>query len=370
MPSPNPVAALEIDLWLKQAAGLRAVGNLAGAVQLYQRVLRRSPSHADALREMGSAALETGAFDVASELLAQAVKAAPRSAAALIALARAHAAAGRSAEAITQLRKAQPLAPRDSELFVLLGDAQLDTGDRANALRSFRMALKLAPGHPRAAHMAAALEANNGSAAARNAYAGALFDEYAAYFDSHLVAALGYDAPARMRALIDEVAPERHFDTALDLGCGTGLVAAAMAGKADAMDGIDISERMIEAARAKNLYRRLEAADIDTYLAAPKAAAYDLVLAADVFIYVGRLESVFAGVARALRSPGLFVFSVEHTASDDVEIRSSGRFAQSERYLADLAATHGFGPCANVRIDLRTENGRPIEGRLIALQRA
>jgi predicted TPR repeat methyltransferase len=349
---PRNLAELEIELWLKQAGAQRAAGNLRDAVQLYQRMLARRPSHPDALRELGLAALDTGAFEAAAEILGRAVAAAPRSGAALIGLARTHHAAGRPAEAIALLRNARALSPRDPGLFLLLGDAQLDIGDRDAALRSFRMVMKLAPGHPRAAHMVAALEGSD--LAARNAYTGALFDQYAKTFDSHLVAALRYDVPTQLRGLIDAADADRRFDAALDLGCGTGLVAEAMQGKVAAIDGIDLSPMMVDAARAKNLYRAATTIDIDSFLARREVAgAYEFVLAADVFIYVGRLEGVFAGVARALQPGGLFAFSVEHTTREDVEIRSSGRFAQSEAYIARLAAEHGFA----------------VEGRLLLLER-
>lgn len=371
MPKPpaDPVAALEIDLWLRQAAQHRAAGELGKAVPLYQRVLARDPRNAVALREMGLAALDTGAFDVATGLLTQAVEAAPRSAAALAGLGRAHAAAGRPGEAVAVLHKAQALAPRDAAIALLLGDAQLDAGDRENALKSFRLVLKLDPRHERAAHMVAAL-AGSADAAPRNAYASALFDSYAGFFDSHLVAALGYDAPAGLRRLVDRLAPKRRFEAALDLGCGTGLAAQAFAEKVATIDGIDLAPKMIEAARAKGLYRHLEVADIDFFLARPEAAlAYDLVVAADVFIYVGRLETVFAGVAGALRTGGLFAFSLEHLEAGEVEIRSSGRFAHSEAYIDALAAAHGFTPRASEPTALRTENRRPIPGRLVVLER-
>lgn len=367
-PAANPVAKLEIDLLLKQAAKHRAADELGKAVALYRKVLVREPANADALCEMGLAALDTGAFEVAAKLLTRAVAVAPRSAAALAGLARVHTATGRAAEAVPLLRKAHSLAPRDAGIAMYLGVAQLDAGDSADALRSFRLVLKLDPHHELAAHMVAALD-GTGTAEPRNTYVGGLFDSYADYFDKHL-GALGYDAPARLRQLVDRLAPERRFEAGLDLGCGTGLVAEAFAGKVGAMDGIDLAPKMVETARMKGLYRRLETADIVEFLARPgMSAAYDLVAAADVFIYVGRLEAAFEGIARALRPGGLLAFSLEHAASGDVEIRSSGRFAHSEAYVEGLAAAHELALRASEATNLRTENKRPIAGRLVVMER-
>lgn len=365
----NPATALEIDLWLKQAAKHRRAGALAQAVALYRQVLARVPNHPDALREMGTAALETGALEVAQGFVDRAVKEAPRSPAALVAQARVALAAGQPAKAIGALRKASRHAPEQAGIALLLGEAHLDAGDIEPARRAFREALRLAPGHARASHMVAALD-RDARSEARNAYAAGLFDRYAGFFDSHLVAALKYNAPAELRALVNDVAPQRPFGQALDLGCGTGLVAEAFAGSVDRWDGIDLAPGMIEAARAKGLYARLETADLEEFLArADRAGAYDLIVAADVFIYVGELARTFAGVAAALKPQGLFVFSTEHTADSDVRIRSSGRFAHSEAYIERLAATHGFAIAGRRDTALRTEYGRPIAGRLFALAR-
>ena len=364
----NPVVELENNLWLKQAADHRRAGEIGKAVALYQKVLARTPAHPDALREMGLAALETGASDVAEGLVTRAVQAAPRAAAGHIALGRVRAALGRPREAIASYRKALSISPKAAEIFSLLGEAQLDAGEQDDARRSFRMAVRLRPENRLAAHMLAALE--GGGAGPRNDYAADLFDYYSGIFDSHLVSRLGYAVPSLMRGLIDELAPGRRFNAALDLGCGTGLVAEALSGVLETIDGIDLAPKMVEAARAKNLYRELAVSDIVDWLdRATSKGAYDLVLAADVFIYVGPLEAIFAGTAAALQPGGLFVFSVETLAEGEVEIRSSGRFAHSIGYVRRLAAEHGLELRAARDIAVRTERNAPIPGHIVVLEK-
>ena len=56
---------------------------------------------------------------------------------------------------------------------------------------------------------------------------------------------LGYRGPAVILAALDEVAPGRAFGATLDLGCGTGLMAQALVGRAGPIDGIDLSPGMI-----------------------------------------------------------------------------------------------------------------------------
>ena len=360
----NPVLGLEVDLWLRQAAGHLRAGEIGKAVQLYRRVLARQPRHPAALLGMGDAALQTGTLDVAEGFVAQAAGAAPRSPGPVLALARIRRIQGRPAEAIALCRKALTLGKREAATHVLLGEAQLDAGENEAATASFRRALKLDPGHQLAAHMLAAL--TDGEAAPRNTYVRELFDYYAGIFDTHLTTTLAYDVPARMRAVLDAALPDRAFERALDLGCGTGLVAEALAGRVGAIDGIDIAPAMIEAARARDRYRHLEAAEIGDYLArASTEGAYDLVTAADVFIYVGRLEGIVPGVARALRPCGHFVFSVEETAAADVAIRSSGRFAHGLGYLDGLARGAGLTPVRSEAVGIRKEHGVPIPGRIL-----
>jgi predicted TPR repeat methyltransferase len=363
----NPADELEIDLWLKQAAAARGEGNYARAVELCQKVLTRRPGHAGALAEMAHAACETGAFEVAEGLAQQALHTAPRLVAGHLALGRVLAATSRPEAAIAAYRKALAVAPRDAATFVALGEAQLDVDDRDSARKSFRMAVKLKPDYPLAAHMLAALE--DGAATPRNAYASALFDQYAESFEDHL-SSLGYDVPAHLRRLVEVDNPRRRYDVALDLGCGTGLAARAFGGLVDTIDGIDIAPKMIDAARATGIYRSLEVADVAPWLARQEAEdAYDLMIAADVFIYVGRLEDVFAGVARALRRDGRFAFSVEHLESANVAIRSSGRFAHSPDYIRTLAESHGFVQRVVEEAAIRSERNTPIPGWLFVLGR-
>ena len=92
------------------------------------------------------------------------------------------------------------------------------------------------------------------------AYVQALFDQYAPRFESALVDDLGYRGPALLfKAVLSVRAAARKpafFKRAIDLGCGTGLAAAAFAKEVDHFIGIDLSPRMIERARATGLLCR------------------------------------------------------------------------------------------------------------------
>ena len=185
----------------------------------------------------------------------------------------------------------------------------------------------------------ASVEAGAAPATAPAAYVAGLFDSYADEFDSHLVGALRYQAH---RQLVDQLVATcgggARFRSALDLGCGTGLCGPLVRPMAARLTGVDLSARMIEKARSLGVYDRLEQGDIIEFLDGSEDR-WDLVLAADVFIYVGDLEPVFARLERAM-AEGVFCFSVESLEGDGAGLRllPSLRYAHSEAYLERLAS--------------------------------
>lgn len=203
-------------------------------------------------------------------------------------------------------------------------------------------------------------------------YVEALFDSYAEGFDEHLVGKLGYRTPWLIsELLLGEAQPTKRWRSGLDLGCGTGLMGPLLAPHCEAIDGIDLSTLMLQKAQALGCYRHLVHGDIAEHLRATEHR-HDLVVAADVFVYIGDLRPVFAGVARVLEAGGLFAFSVEEAADavPHFELRASSRYAHAERYLLALTVEHGFTIGRQARTTLRHEQRRPIGGLLMVLARA
>jgi predicted TPR repeat methyltransferase len=103
-------------------------------------------------------------------------------------------------------------------------------------------------------------------------------------------------------------------------------------------------------------------ADVAQYLSETQQS-YDLVLAADVFIYVGALDRVFAGVARVMPPGGVFCFSVEACEEGpDLALRPSLRYAHSPGYIRKLAGQYGFEVQATAGHSIREDQGIPIPG--------
>jgi predicted TPR repeat methyltransferase len=182
--------------------------------------------------------------------------------------------------------------------------------------------------------------------AAPQAYVQGLFDGYADTFDTHLTQVLGYRTPWVLAEQIAQAAPGRRFAAAADLGCGTGLMAPLLQPTCDAIDGVDLSGGMLAKAQATGAYRHLAQADVVDWLNLRPPASYDLIVAADVFVYLGDLAAVFEAVRRALAPDGLFAFSVEqaepHDPLADMRLGESARYAHSAGYVRALAQRTGL----------------------------
>ncbi|MDB5890212.1 MAG: methyltransferase protein [Polaromonas sp.] len=206
---------------------------------------------------------------------------------------------------------------------------------------------------------------------APRSYVESLFDDYADNFDAHLVGQLGYRAH---RVLVEHLlalpaVQGRVFATALDLGCGTGLCGPLIRPHARRLLGIDLSAQMLAKARLTGAYDELAQADLLEHLN-ENTADHALVLSADVFIYVGALDGVFAGMARALEPDGMFCFSVEKAPDDvDFKLTRGMRYAHSERYLRALAAKHAFTVLDMLNHPIRQDQQRAIDGLFVYLSR-
>ena len=281
------------------------------------------------------------------------------------------------ASAADLLRQAIEIAPLWAPAHLALGDALAGLGDAPGARAAWGEAGRLDPSGVLGADLKiAALAGARAPAAPPRDYVRALFDEYAPRFDAHLRGALAYRGP---ELLIDAIgractATGRpfHFARALDLGCGSGLMAAALRAYADTMDGCDLSPKMIELARRTGAYARLRAADVVEYLQDESDGAADLVVAADVFVYLGDLSPVFAQSARVLRRGGLFAFTVQR-GGDDVEDWALGadlRYVHSRACLQRLAEAHGFAATLIEDASTRRDAGQDVPGLVCALVRS
>jgi predicted TPR repeat methyltransferase len=279
---------------------------------------------------------------------------------------------GQHAAAGSYYQRALARDPGLSRCWLLLGQLHQQNGELAEARAAFKHALKAGEDAELVRYlMASVAEASADTpSASPPAYVRSLFDPYAADFDEHLVNTLRYRGHSAVAeaALAD---PRPQWCSVLDLGCGTGLCGSLLRGRAQHLAGVDLSPTMIAHARRRGGYDALHLDDVVKHLR-QTSARHDLVLAADVFIYIGDLRPVLAGVRRVLEPNGRFIFSIEHDdAADNAAgfvLRSSLRYAHAPAAIARLATSAGLALVHQQAFKLREEEGQAIGGCVLVLR--
>ncbi len=261
-------------------------------------------------------------------------------------------------------------APNWAAAWFALGEAREKLGDLDAAAQAFRKSLLADPGDTQGALARLALIGRaDAPRALPQTYVARLFDDYAPRFDKHLTDNLNYRAPALIAEALTAVAPGRRFVSALDLGCGTGLMGAPLRERVDRLAGVDLSAAMIAKARERYLYDRLVVDDALAMLGREPPGSFDLIVAADALVYVGDLAPLFAAVATALTADGLFVFSVETCEGDGFKLEPTMRFAHSRSYVEATAREAGFRPLLIRSASTRREAGADTPGLICVFER-
>jgi predicted TPR repeat methyltransferase len=262
----------------------------------------------------------------------------------------------------------------------LYGLAQEMLGRNEDAATAWRQCLTLDPND----HFGARLDlARIGAMAAEDAtsenFSGGLFDGYAERFDSHLTQALHYNAPALLKETLARISDNAgrpfRFETVYDLGCGTGLMGEAIRAETGFLAGCDLSPRMIERARAKlrtdgePLYDKLAVAGLTSFLASRPDHSAELVIAADVFVYLGELGPVFAQSARVLKPGGLLAFTVQSHPGDGVVVGADRRFAHAESWLRQRLEEARLRPLSVETASTRQDRGVAVPGLIVVAEK-
>ncbi len=280
---------------------------------------------------------------------------------------------GRHGEAGPAYQRAVQLDATLGPAWTLLGQWYQDQGQPAAARQAFEQALALGDDPELNRWFLAALPAAHTGHDPQptperppHHYVEQLFDGYAASFDQHLVHTLGYQAPQQLAALLAANPPVCR-GAALDLGCGTGLCAALLQAHSTAVDGVDLSGAMIKQAQSRGVYRHLHQAEVVQHLQTTEER-YAVLVAADVLIYIGSLQPLFAAARRVLLPGGVWALTVEVAADGrPFELRSSLRYAHSPAYLHSCAAAAGLRVARAESAPLRLHEGQPLQGLVVLL---
>jgi predicted TPR repeat methyltransferase len=338
------------------------------ALAALQSAAQADPDHADAWAAMGQAQQALGQWAGAAESLSRAHALGLQDGALCLALADCQMRLQRPDAALAALDQALAADATLAEAWSLRGNLLRETGRLTEAADAFDQAL-VHGGHPELNrfYLASVRSAEPVPPHPPRAYVESLFDDYAPDFQHHLLHDLKYQAHSTLLAPL--LAEDRHWSLALDLGCGSGLCGQLLAPVCDSVDGVDLSRVMVEQASASGHYRRVDHAELLPFLMSGDELA-DLIVAADVFIYVGALDAVVLAAARRLAPGGVLAFSVEQAdPGHDLQLRPSLRYAHGRAAIERLASACGL----NVRVlwsaAIREDQRRPVMGWYVVLQR-
>lgn len=189
-----------------------------------------------------------------------------------------------------------------------------------------------------------------------------LFDEYADHFEDHLLGELQYQLPEK---IVEEILSWNLKDldqkTALDLGCGTGLLGESLINYVKSIDGVDISAKMLAFATRKECYHNLHKKDIEEFLSNSQEQ-YDLIIGADVFNYLGKLDALLPMIKQKLNKNGRLLYSVESNQNqkEDFQLMSTGRYQHSPNYLESIAKKSGF-KVKQTKVAGRFQGGKAVK---------
>lgn len=406
----------------------RAAGDEAEALQLYHKVLNLDENATEALLGAADIYLARGDLERAELYYKKSFDITRDIAGAHLNYGTLLYRSGRKSEALEEYRAAAVLEPERPEISYNLALVLKDLGDYEEALglmfnahqrapecedfaagimetltglaaENAELALKIAenwqkiePDNVFSRRILAGISGMPAESGDDRLYAEKLFDNFAATYDETL---------ERLNPQITAEFLQRHGAAAgnvLDLGCGTGLAAQALKTADNTFDGADISANMLEAARRKGLYRELYQADATALLREMAAGTeantavshndYDLILAFDVFCYMGNLEEILTAAADLMRRtdrrraesgkteaaramPELWFTteSADEERGKDFYLTATGRYKHQRAYVEKTLQKAGFAEIDAYPLVLRQENGEDVPGFLFRAAR-
>jgi len=355
------------------ATCLSEAGRHDEAIFLFHQVFMAEPEAPHRAAMLAMAMMRAGRHEAAEELYALAHSMAPYARGIVPLRAQNALLGGDPHQAIALVEGALGQQQGEAALYSVLGQAQQRLGRQAEAAAAYAEAARLDPANAYLRHLAAATAAaGTAPDRASDRYVAEVFDGYATRFEAALFA-LGYRVPGLILKLVEGqgFAPGgRHLGDVLDLGCGTGLMGAALHDMLGGrLVGVDLSAGMLAEARAKQVYTELHEAEITEFLARD-GSGHDLILLSDVLCYFGPLGAPLAAAAARLNPGGLLALSVETGAgAQGWELQPSARYRHTPAHVEAAVAAAGLTLVEARAETLRWEHAEPVPGLLLLARR-
>jgi predicted TPR repeat methyltransferase len=320
------------------------------------------------------AMVKTGSIEAARELYDAVIKMAPAETQAYISLAELYSRGSNHKMAAEVLESAREKGAISIPVLANLGNTYFAMKQHEKAAAIYEQARTLDPENGYVKHMLAVTTGQVEDGASPE-YVAHVFDSYAETFEAHLVRGLSYRVPGlvrnelmKVRSDADPLRPNAAKLRILDIGCGTGLGGVMTYDVASYLKGVDLSPKMIAEARAKNIYHDLVVGEIVEVMKADPNS-YDIVVAADVFVYLGDLMPVLTAARERLVPGGYLIFSVERVPGTAFSLQPTGRFAHSGDYLVRSLTAAQFSVSALRSEVIRTNDSVQVQGYVAVARR-
>ncbi len=398
----NNLAPHEPLIMYHLAQAYLSSGQTQTAIQNFQKVLKVAPNHWEAAYNLGATYFAIGKTDLAIESYLQAADINPNDVDIYFNLGLAYKKAGRLTDALQAYHNALKITPNDAELHYNIALTYKKSGQQQEAAKALKIAITLQPnfgaalGHlgviyldqnkneqaitcyrkliaidhnaDAARHIISALTGETTECAPLN-YVKDLFDDFSDHFEERLLVNLEYRTPWEMQNLLCQNVNDTTYGNLLDLGCGTGLGGQVFKDMATHKTGVDLSPKMLNEARKKNIYESLQVDDIIHFLQ-NTPDVYNLIIICDVLAYLGDLLPFFTLLPQHISPNGKILLSTEYYPSEGYKLLPTGRYAHSPDYIRPLLEKNGLHIMATNRTNIRKEKEKWIIGDLYLLSLA
>jgi predicted TPR repeat methyltransferase len=337
------------------------------AEQSYRRVLDIAPKFVVAYGNLGVALNELGRHHEAIVYLLKGIDFQPDDAYLYQNLGNVYRNLKNYREAVGMYNKSLELKPFDADAYRRLSRTFYIMGEIENCIDVLKQWLDYDPKNAMALHMYAAYANTNAPSRASDAYVRETFDSFAASFDG-VLKRLDYQAPFLVQKALQAVTPDINSWQLLDIGCGTGLCGALVRPMVKRLVGVDLSSKMLERARAREVYDELIEAELTAFCLQEKSV-YHAITCVDTFCYFGDLTGAMQAALCALRPKGWFIFTLEKQEESDLpegfHLNLHGRYSHTEAYLRNVLINAGFSIHSIETAVLRKERHDQVAGLVV-----
>ncbi len=275
---------------------------------------------------------------------------------------------GKKNDALNHLLNALQIETKSAEINFNLAEIYLSMNDINKSQKFLNETIKLDPNHEGAKLKSEILNGNfKGKFPLK--YLKHHFDNYSETFEKHLLSTLNYKVPLAFSKIMKSKYEKKYsLKNILDLGCGTGLCGIQIKNNFNKLVGVDISKQMLNKANQKSIYTQLICTDIINFLKYTKQK-YEIIIAADVLIYLGDLNELFKFVHNVMLCNARFIFSIEETKKGEYMINQNGRFSHTLSYITKISQKNNLMIETYQDLKIRKENNKWIYGKIFTVMK-